>query len=236
MDVFLYQVAIEQLRGAKYAHELKALVRKWHMELNNISLYSNTIDYTKLKLTYKLFILSLNLFAAKSKKVLPDFIYVLQINYQRDILAKLRKPETNSKWLPLLEYTEFLDFFEFDKVVETPYNSYNYSYNHLEVLHNILFDKPIHFTFKFNQSLDSFDTYTAYELDTVNQKLIYAIRLKQTLSPDTPSTVLDAYMEFILTNTTPYQDASGYIIKLQQHITAMQTYQSTYGVLANEQS
>ena len=229
MDIFLYQVAVEQLHGAKYTHELEALVRKWHKELDNISLYGNSTDYVKLKLTYKLFILSLNLFATKSKKVLPDFIYNLQTNYQRDILSKLHDPEITSSFIPLLQYAEFLDFFEFDKVVETPDSSYNY----LEILHNIFLDKPIHFTFKFNQSLDSFDTYTAYKLDTINKKLIYTIRLKQTLSPDTLSTVLDAYMEFVLSHTTPYQDASEHIIKLQQHIDAMKYYQSTYGVLAN---
>jgi hypothetical protein len=184
----------------------------------------------KLKFTYKLFILSLNLFATKSKKVLPDFIYALQINYQHKILARLYTLETHSKFTPLLEYTEFLDFFEFDRVIETPSSNYDT----LEVLHNIFLDKPIHFRFKFNQSLDSFDTYTAYRLDTINKKLIYAIRLKQTLSPDTPSTVLDAYMKFILANNTPYQDASEHIIKLQQQIDAMKYYQSTYGVLANE--
>ena len=232
MDIFLYQVAVEQLHGTKYAHELEALVRKWHNELNTISLYRNSTEYMKLKLTYKLFILSLNLFASKSKKALPDFIYNLQTSYQQGILSRLYKQEANSKFLPLLEYTEFLDFFEFDKVVETPHNSYNY----LEVLHNIFLDKPIHFRFKFNQSLDSFDTYTAYGLDTINKKLIYTIRLKQTLSPDTPSTVLDAYMEFILTHTVPYQDVSEHIIKLQQRIDAMKYYKSTYGVLTNGQS
>ena len=229
MDYFLYQVAVEQLNGAKYAHELEALVRKWHKELDNISLYDNSTDYVKFKLTYKLFILSLNLFAAKSKKTLPDFICNYVPNTQQGILSRLYNPETHSKFTPLLEYVEFLDFFEFDKVVETPYSSNN----HLEVLHNIFLDKPIHFTFKFNQSLDSFDTYAAYALETINKKLVYAIRLKQTLSPNTPSTVLDAYMEFVLSHTTPYQDASEHIIKLQQHIDAMKYYQSTYGVLAN---
>ena len=228
MDIFLYQIAVEQLHGTKYAHELEALVRKWHKELNTISLYGYSTEYMKLKLTYKLFILSLNLFANKSKKVLPDFIYNLQTSYQRAILDKLDKPEANSKFLPLLEYTEFLDFFEFDKVVETPKGSTDY----LTILHNIFLNKPIQFRFKFNQSLDSFDNYTAYNLDTVNKKLIYAIRLKQTLSPDTPSTVLDAYMKFILTYTKAYQDASEHIIKLQQQIDAMKYYQSTYGVLA----
>ena len=229
MDIFLYQIAVEQLNGAKYAHELEALVRKWHNELSKISLYDNSTDYVKLKFTYKLFILSLNLFANKSKKVLPNFIYDSQIDYQCKLLARLYKPEANSKFLPLLECIEFLDFFEFDKVVETPHSPYN----HLEALHNIFLDKPIHFRFKFNQSLDSFDNYVAYDLHQLNKKLIYAIRLKQTLSPDTPSTVLDAYMEFILTDTTPYQDASEHIIKLQQHTAALQTYQSTYGVLVN---
>lgn len=229
MDIFLYQVAVEQLHGTKYAHELEALVRKWHKKLSDMLLYSSSMDYIKLKFTYKLFILSLNLFADKSKKVLPDFIYALQIVYQRGILTKLYAPRTHSKFTPLLKYTEFLDFFEFDKVIETPSDSYD----NLEVLHNIFLDKPIHFTFKFNQSLDSFDTYTTYGLEVLNKKLIYAIRLKQTLSPHTPSTVLDAYIEFILSDTKAYQDASEHIIKLQQQIDAMKYYQSTYGALVN---
>lgn len=232
MDVFLYRVAVEQLHGAKYTHELEVLVRKWHRAVSELSLYNSSKDYMKFKLTYKLFILSLNLFAAKSKKTLPDFICNYVPNTQQGILSRLYNPETQSKFTPLLEYVEFLDFFEFDKVVETPYNSYN----HLEVLHNIFLDKPIHFRFKFNQTLNYFDTYTTYGLNTINQKLIYAIRLKQTLSPDTPSTVLDAYTEFILFDTKAYQDASEHIIKLQQHIDAMKYYQSTYGALANGQS
>jgi hypothetical protein len=232
MDVFLYRVAVEQLHGAKYTHELEVLVRKWHKTLSELSLYNSSTDYMKFKFTYKLFILSLKVFANKSKKVLPDFIYNLQTSYQREILSNLHTSETHSKFTPLLEYVEFLDFFEFDKVVETPTRTYN----HLEVLHNIFLDKPIHFTFKFNQSLDLFDSYVAYDLHQLNKKLIYAIRLKQTLSPNTPSTVLDAYMEFILASNTPYQDASEHIIKLQQHIDAMKYYQSTYGALANGQS
>lgn len=235
MDIFLYQVAVAQLHSTKYVGELEALVRKWHEELKNRSWYSNTTDYTKLKLTYKLFTLSLNLFTARSKKTLPDFIYALQIQYQREILGKLLNPKNTFNVAPLLQYTEFLDFFEFDKVVETP----NSDTCFITVLHNIFFDKPIHFKFKFNQKLNFFDKYTyttVNALDESHKKFLYALRLKQTLSPDTPATVLDAYLAHTLADITKHVDISQQILLMQQHTAAMQTYQSTYGVLANEQS
>lgn len=232
MDIFLYQVAVEQLHSTKYVGELEALVRKWHNELDNIPLYNNTTDYMKLKLTYKLFTLSLNLFAARSKKTLPDFIYALQIQYQREILCRLHNPKNNFNVAPLLQYTEFLDFFEFDKVVETPKSDTCF----ITVLHNIFFDKPIHFKFKFNQRLNSFDRYTYATLNERHKKFLYALRLKQTLSPDTPATVLDAYLAHTLADITKHVDISQQILLMQQHTAAMQTYQSTYGVLANEQS
>ena len=235
MDIFLYQVAVAQLHSTKYVGELEVLVRKWHEELNNISLYKNTTDYMKLKLTYKLFILSLNLFTARSKKTLPDFIYNLQIRYQHEILGKLDNPKNNCNVAPLLQHTEFLDFFEFDKVVETP----NSNTCFITILHNIFFDKPIHFKFKFNQKLNSFDRYAytnIYAIDESCKKFLYALRLKQTLSPDTPATVLDTYLAHTLADIPKHVDISQQILLMQQHTAALQTYQSTYGVLANEQS
>ena len=225
MDIFLYQVTVAQLHSTKYVGELEVLVRKWHKELNNIPWYSDTTDYTKLKLTYKLFTLSLNLFTARSKKTLPDFIYDLQTRYQREILGRLNNPKNNCNVAPLLQYTEFLDFFEFDKVVETP----NSDTCFITILHNIFFDKPIHFKFKFNQRLNSFDIYTYATLNESHKRFLYALRLKQTLSPDTPATVLDTYLAHTLANITKHVDISQQILLMQQHTAAMQTYQSTYG-------
>lgn len=229
MDYFLYKVAVEQLHGCKSAKSLEELVRKWEGEVDSISLYSSSIDYNNLKFKYKLFILSFNLFTAKYKKTLPDFIYKTQINLQREVINRLPdKPYLT----PLLNSEEFIDFFEFDSVVETP----NSSNCFLTVLHNILLDKHVHFKFKFNQSLSAFDNYSASEINTPIKKYLYALRLKQTLSPNNPSTVLDQYLAETLGAISKHTDVSNFILLLQQHIEALQTYQSTYGVLANEQS
>jgi hypothetical protein len=141
----------------------------------------------------------------------------------------LYTPKANSLSIPLLQYEEFIDFFEFDTVVKTPNSSICY----ITILHNILLDRPIHFKFDFKQQLTNFDIYTAYALDTENKKFIYALRLKQTLSPDTPSTVIDTYLAHTLADIIKHTDISERILLMQQHTTAMQTYQSTYGVLAN---
>lgn len=232
MDYFLYKVAVEQLHGCKTAKSLEELVRKWNGggAVESISLYSSSIDYTSLKLNYKLFVLALNLFTAKSKKVLSEYIYKTQISLQRDVIYSL---PNSSSLAPLLNPDELIDFFEFDSVVETPTSCNGF----LTVLHNILLDRPIHFKFKFNQSLSIFDNYVSYVNSTTNTQLkkhLYAIRLKQTLSPNTPSTVLDQYLVETLVNIPKHSDISNSILLLQQHTAALQTYQSTYGALVNE--
>lgn len=229
MDYFLYKVAVEQLHSCKTAKSLEELVRKWEGAVASISLYSSSIDYNNLKFKYKLFVLSLNLFTTKYKKALPDFIYKTQINLQREVITRLSyEPDLT----PLLNSDEFIDFFEFDSVVETP----NSASCFLTVLHNILLNKHVHFKFKFNQSLGMFDSYSTSEIITPIKKYLYAIRLKQTLSPNNPSTVLDQYLAETLGAISKHTDVSNSILLLQQHIEALQTYQSTYGVLANEQS
>lgn len=227
MDYFLYQVALEQLHSCKTAKSLEELVRKWEGEVDSISLYNSSIDYNNLKFKYKLFVLSLNLFTTKYKKALPDFIYKTQINLQREVITRL---SYEPYLTPLLNSDEFIDFFEFDSVVETP-SSYGCF---LTVLHNILLDKHVHFKFKFNQSLSTFDSYSASEINTPIKKYLYALRLKQTLSPNNPSTVLDQHLAETLGAISKHTDVSNFILLLQQHIEALQTYQSTYGVLVNE--
>ena len=227
MDYFLYQVALEQLHSCKTAKSLEELVRKWGGAVGSISLYANSVDYENLKFKYKLFILSLNLFTAKYKKTLPDFIYKTQINLQRTVIAGLLN---KSCLTPLLNSDEFIDFFEFDSVVETPDSSSCF----LTVLHNILLDNPIHFKFKFNQSLDLFDNCSVNRnVSNSVKKHLYAIRLKQTLSPDTPATVIDAYLAETLEDIKKHINLSDDILLLQQHTAALQTYQSIYGATCN---
>ncbi len=230
MDIFLYRVAIEQLDACRTAKDLEELVRKRYDELNSISLYSNTLNYLKLKFTYKLFVHALNLFAAKSKKKLPDFIYRMHTVFQRDLIARLYTVNTGYPSLrPLLDKLEFIDFFEFDTIVETPENSAC----HITVLHNILLDAQPHFKLKFNQRLGPFDTYTAYGISDRVKLHIYAIRLKQTLSPNTLSTVIDQFLADTLAALPEHENILEYITKLQQHTVALQTYQSTYGATCN---
>ncbi len=226
MDYFLYQVALEQINSCKTAKELEELVRKWGGAVDSISLYVNSADYENLKFKYKLFVASLKLFSSKYKKVLPDYIYRVQSIKQQSIISNLQ----NKPFLaPLLNSDEFINFFEFDSIVETPDSSTCF----ITVLHNILLDKQVHFKFKFNQSLGLFDYYSIPEISVQIKKYLYALRLKQTLSPNNPSTVLDAYLTETLADISKHTNLSKNILLLQQHIAALQTYQSTYGVLVN---
>ena len=230
MDIFLYKVAVEQLHNCKTVKDIEELVRKWEKETKSISVYGSSVGYNDIKFKYKLLTLAINLYTTKSKKALPRSIYSTQINLQRDILKRL---SNKSFPIPLLNLEEFIDFFEFDSIVETPYSSTCF----LTILHNIILDKPVHFKFKFNQELDWFDQYSTRHMIPDNiKKYLYAIRLKRTLSPNTPSTVLDQYLAETLANIPKHIDVSDGILLLQQHTAALQTYQSTHGVLANEQS
>lgn len=102
-----------------------------------------------------------------------------------------------------------------------------------DAIHNILLDKHVHFKFKFNQSLSMFDSYSTYFRSTPIKKYLYAIRLKQTLSPNNSSIVLDQYLAETLAAISKHTDISNSILLLQQHIEALQTYQSTYGATCN---
>ena len=227
MDYFLYQVALEQLHSCKTAKSLEELVRKWGGAVNSIPLYANSINYENLKFKYKLFVVSLKLFSSRYKKVLPYSVSIIQSEKQQNIIRSL---QNKSFLAPLLNPEEFLDFFEFDSIVETP----NSSTCFITMLHNILLDNPIHFKFKFNQSLDLFDNYSVnHNVSSSVKKHLYAIRLKQTLSPDTPATVIDAYLAETLEDIKKHINLSDDILLLQQHTAALQTYQSIYGATCN---
>lgn len=227
MDYFLYQVALEQLHSCKTAKSLEELVRKWGGAVDSISLYANSADYENLKFKYKLFVVSLKLFSSRYKKVLPYSVSIIQSEKQQNTIRNL---QNKSLLAPLLNPEEFVIFFEFDSIVETP----NSSTCFITMLHNILLDNPIHFKFKFNQCLDLFDNYSVnHNVSNSVKRYLYALRLKQTLSPDTPSTVLDAYLADTLANIPKHINLSDDILLLQQHTAALQTYQSTYGATCN---
>lgn len=217
MDAFKYQIALAELNNCKYAKDLNILVRKYHIA------YKNSNDYLESKYHYKLYALSLNLYALKSKAKLPDFLYDSHTYAQRYVIKGVVTNDSN--YLPLQEYSELVDFFEFDTIVET----LQYTNDSVPILHDIVLDKPLHFKFKFNERLSSFDTHSLNSMPLEIKKYIHAIRLKQTLSPNTPATVLEQYLEATLAEIPKHTDVSNDIVLLQQQTKALQTYQSTYG-------
>ena len=221
MDAFKYQAAVHQLYNTKYVKDLEQLVRKWSTEYENISWASYT-NYEKYKLTYKLYSLSLKIFAEKSTRVLPEFLYRGHTTAQTTIIYGILCD--SDKFKPLQNYEEFVNIFEFDKVV----NTQQYTPMDLSILHNIVLDKPLHFKFKFNQSLDYFEIYSTNDLNGTTKYYVQAIRLKQVLSPNKPATVLDQYLDFTKSQLCESKDASADITKLKQHVKALETYQKEF--------
>ena len=221
MDAFKYQAAVHQLYNAKYVKDLEELVRKWHDAYVSLNWYGE-IDYKRYKFTYKLYTLALKLFSKKSVKKLPEFLYKDNIQAQMYILSKIYSDSDQFTFLQ--EYSEFIDIFEFNNIVNTP----KYRSIDLTPLHNIVLDKPLHFKFKFNQSLDSFENYSTDVISRDIKFYIQAIRLKQVLSPNKPATVLEQYLDFTKSQITEYKDASADILKLKQHVKALETYQKEF--------
>lgn len=221
MDAFKYQIALAELNNCKYAKDLNDLVRKWYVA------YDRSNSYLESKYHYKLYTLSLNLYTPKSKAKLPDFLYDDHISAQRNTIRGIVTNDSN--YLPLQEYSELVDFFEFDTIVETSQNTSD----SVPILHNIILDKPLHFKFKFNERLSGFDTSSLDSVPVYIKEYTRAIRLKQTLSPNTPATVLEQYLEATLAEISSHKDVSNNITLLQQQIKALQTYQSTYGATCN---
>ena len=221
MDAFKYQAAVHQLYSTKYVKDLEQLVRKWNTEYKSISWASST-TYEKYRFTYKLYSLSLKIFAEKSSRVLPDFLYEDHTVAQIDIISEILCDSDRFK--PVQNYKEFINIFEFDKVV----NTQQYGSMDLSILHNIVLDKPLHFKFKFNQSLDYFEMHSTNNLDKTTKYYIQAIRLKQVLSPNKPATVLDQYLDFTKSQLCESKDASENITKLKQHVKALETYQKEF--------
>ena len=172
MDIFKYHAAIAEINGCKYVKELEALVRKY-----NKLAYGSPLQEVSTRLHYKLYAYALNAYKAKSKVKLPDFIYQDKVSIQRNF----------SKLIEYLTYEEIIDMFEFDTVVEL-------ATHHPHLIpkwHDVMLDKPIHFSIIWNIYLDWFDQHATQGVGDSVKKYLIAIRYKQTLSPDKPSTILD---------------------------------------------
>ena len=218
MDLFRYTAAVAELRACNYKKDIELLVRKYSNLTNRLNAYGD--PYEHYKLTYKLFALSLNLFAAKSKAILPDFIYYTHLSTQKQIIYYFSTNKEKGIFKPLLNYEELINFFEFDTIVETNQGPTD----QLAVLHSTILDKPIHFKLIHNQSLSHFDNYST-NVNSNLQIYLHALRLKQTLSPSTPSTVLDKHLEETFSRLNKHMDISTQITLLQQHTSALQEYQ-----------
>ena len=223
-DLFTYTAAVEQLRNCKYNKDLEQLLRKYYgwYSYAKEGPYPKPVVYEHIKYNYKLYTLALALFSAKSKATLPDFLYNSHIYAQRNLTGSLVNRNTEHVYLPLHDYVEFVDMFEFDTIVET--QTYNSDY--ITALHNVVLGNHLHFKFKFNQQLDYFDKYSTNDInDEKLQSHLHALRLKQTLSPDQPATVLDQYVADTYAAIQQHQDISKQIILLRQHTSALQEYQ-----------
>ena len=200
MDLFKYKATIAQIDESKYIKDLEGLIRSIQHSLpgtyNVLSRLEK--DFTDVKLSYKAYIYALNKFADKSAKTLPDFIHASKRNITQEVIKYF---ETNTTFF---SYEELLDVFEHTPIA---YRS-NYNISTLELWHSVVLDRPIHFEMEYDSfRLTSFDSYSVPNVDTNTNQLIRAIRLKQVLSPNTPSTILDNNLAYWVNKTvaTPKQ-------------------------------
>jgi hypothetical protein len=155
MDLFQYRAIIVNLESLKYVRELEAEVRNLNDKLNANYYYTTTYrvreDYLKYKFLYKAYTKALNLFSNKSKKQLPEFIYKHKHIIHTALRDNLIKTKDEDRLI--FTYDELIDLLEFDTVLTTSPTSFEI----IPVLHNIIQDKPIHFTINFKQfNLDNF--------------------------------------------------------------------------------
>ena len=234
MDKFMYAVCIKEIEMCKSIAELELLVRKYAQATKTSSnmLYKR-LEYKQMEeviLYYKLLCFSLNTFGKKSKRTLPDMLYVARTNAQERILSEiLRFPletTTVSCFTKLTTYEEFIDYFEFDSKLSLPsFNKFH------EVLNSIIGDKPIHFDIEFNVSLSFFDFHST-NLPKDIKTLVYAIRYKQVNFPTQSQTVWDLFISKLVATTKHVfevkPDVQKEILKLEQQISALQSLKSYY--------
>jgi len=200
MDLFQYHATIANFESLKYVHELEAEIRKLNTTLNANYYYnlSSSIlkDYTSYKLKYKAYTKALNLFETKSKKQLPEFIYRHKTNVHNALMDQISSEADNRI---IYTYDELIDLLEFDDEMILSHTSFEV----IPVLHSIIQDKPIHFRIRFkNFNLNKFSSNSLDNCQSGVKQLIRMTRHKQVLSPNKPSTVIDAAIDYWRTKVT----------------------------------
>ncbi len=231
MDEFKYAVTMQHLNSLTTVKDLEYNLRNLVDSLPYIYSSADNFnkEYKERALKYKLARYAFNLFTNKSKKVLPDFIDERIISVQKDFMYTLLTDKR------VYVYEELLTLFEFDTVIKFT----AIELNELCKLHEVILDKPVHFTFDFSKIRSTkFDAYSlSGALPSDIEKYIASIRHKQVLSPDTPSTVFDAAITYFKSSLS--ESIVAYAIKilptsienLQNQINAVQ---ATIRGLSNE--
>lgn len=199
MNLFTYRAAEKEIELCKTVSELETLIRRYAAQLSKLPINSYWTTVPKNSniesqiFIYKLLSLSLKHFVLKSKRTLPDFIYIQHLNSQQALLTWILgwdKDNYRGPFDKVTEYTQFMDWFEFDTVLELPPNHTDY----VEALNGIIGANPIHFKVIFNNNLTVFDMHSTH-LSQTTQRLIYAIRYKQVNFPNKPQTIWDLFLE-----------------------------------------
>jgi len=217
MNLLEYKAKVKELQETKYVSVAERLVREYVKLLEKYHL-SNRWGHVGIehinnsKLYYKLARLAYQTHSNLSKATLPGFIGSAVENAQRNILRVFLEDDVT------ITYDEFMDIFEFDKLLILPESSTN-----VEALNTIISDKPIHFSIKFNYSKSQFERYSTKLLSN-QQDLVYAIRYKQVNFPDKPQTVWDMFLERCKYNCTK-PITTDQTTLLKQHIKAINAAQ-----------
>ena len=234
MDLFTYRAAEKEIELCRTVSELETLIRKYVAQLSKlpISNYWNSLskdsNIESQIFIYKLLALSLKHFGLKSKRTLPDFIYTQKQSSQQALLTWILgwdKEHYNGPFNRATEYTQFINWFEFDTVLELPTHHTDY----VEALNAIIGTNPIHFKVIFNNNLTNFDMYSTH-LNQTTQRLIYAIRYKQVNFPNKPQTIWDLFLEEMRKQANDVTDTQLNIecIKLKQQINALKSLREYY--------
>lgn len=234
MNLFAYRAAEKEIELCKTVSELETLIRRYAAQLSKLPInsYWNTVpkdsNVENQIFIYKLLTLSLKHFVFKSKRQLPDFIYIQHLNSQQALLTWILgwdKPHYKGPFDKVTEYTQFMDWFEFDTVLELPPNHTDY----VEALNGIIGANPIHFKVIFNNNLTVFDTHST-QLPQTTQRLIYAIRYKQVNFPNKPQTIWDLFLEEMRKQADDATDVqlNKECIKLEQQINALKSFKEYY--------
>lgn len=229
MDLFKYQAYKKELELCKTVSGLETLIRKYTSEIRRMSIsnyWKSFVGETEPQiLTYKLLTLALKLFSAKSKKVLPEFIYTTHLEAQQTLLNWiLAYDKLGTPFTKLVNYEQFMDWFEFDQTL-----CLLTKVNFVENLNTIIGNRPIHFKVEFNNTLTPFDKYST-NLAYGSQEFIYAIRYKQINFPDKPQTIWDLFLEElrVKADNVTEEEVARECLKLEQQITAIKSFKDFY--------